>query len=225
MPSIINYLEEDQNASVSRPERLFLQLQHDILTGKLRSGDRLTERKVCDTYHISRTPVREALLRLEVNGLVELVPNKGAVITGLNLQEIRDLEIMEADAEVLAVRLGILRITRPELEKLTEVYEYMEFYTMKKDLAKMKSINAAFHQIIEESAHSRILEKHLQLYREYLACLAPLDEHLPDFLSDVLTEHRRIYRAYLAKNPEEGAAAMRQHSANSSGRRIITSGK
>ena len=70
---------------------LFEQLRKDILQGKLQPGEKLSEQKICNLYGLSRTPVREALHQLEVEDLIETIPNRGAYVVGLSAQDIKDL--------------------------------------------------------------------------------------------------------------------------------------
>ncbi|NLP30323.1 MAG: GntR family transcriptional regulator, partial [Clostridiales bacterium] len=112
---------------------LFEQLRKDILQGKLQPGEKLSEQKICNLYGLSRTPVREALHQLEVEDLIETIPNRGAYVVGLSAQDIKDLYEMRKAYEILAVRWAIERITSEELKSIEEAYELMEFYTLQKD--------------------------------------------------------------------------------------------
>ena len=75
--SIIQYLEDGKTSNQPLSTNLYSELQEDILTGKLKAGEKLTEQKICDEYKVSRTPVREALRQLEMDGLIENIPNRG----------------------------------------------------------------------------------------------------------------------------------------------------
>lgn len=115
---------------------LYINLRKDILQGRLKQGEKLTEQKICDEYGISRTPVREAFRQLELEGFIETLPNRGAFVRGFSPQDIQDLYELRKAYEILAVRWAIERITDKELEKLEEAFEFMEFYTQKRMLKK-----------------------------------------------------------------------------------------
>ena len=87
------YKFSPEQAGTNQPlsSNLFSRLQTYILTGKIRSGEKLTEQKICEQYSVSRTPVREALRQLETDGLVESIPNRGAYVIGLSQQDIEDM--------------------------------------------------------------------------------------------------------------------------------------
>ncbi len=218
--SIIQYLEDGKGGVQPLASNLYTELQEDILTGKLKANQRITEKKLCDDYHVSRTPVREALRQLEMDGLIENIPNRGAVVVGLSQQDIADLQVLRRAYEIQAVRWAILRITEEEMAMLEETFEFMEFYTMKNDINKMLNINEAFHQIIYNATHNRILKQQLSSYQIYLKFCSPSNYYTPNYLADVLEEHRAIYEAFKAKDVEAGALAMAAHMDNSKNRKM-----
>lgn len=217
--SIVKYLEEDQISEKSLPEQLFARLLRDILTEKIRRGSRLTEKSVCETYDVSRTPVREALRQLEINGLIETVPNRGAIVIGLDPQDVRDLELIQIDLESRAAAWAVDRITDEEMSQLTETFEFMEFYTAKSDAMKMRSINAAFHRIIDSATHNRQFEQQLTMYWIYIRYCSPNADFSPNHLAVVLEEHRAIYQAFQSHDPIAGSHSMRVHLENGLRRR------
>ena len=218
--SIIQYLEDGRTGDIPLFSDLYQKLQEDILTGKLSAGDKLTEVKICNQYGVSRTPVREALRQLEMDGLIRTIPNRGAFVVGLSEQDISDIYTLRAMAEVQAVRWATQRITDEEMEELNETFEFMQFYTMKNDIPKMLNINLAFHQIIYNSTHNRLLIQQLTNYQRYLRYCNPSNYYAPGYLKDVLAEHRAIYDAIEEKDPDAGALAMMKHMENSTRRKF-----
>lgn len=217
--SIIQYLEDGKTGNQPLSTNLYNELQEDILTGKLKPNQKLTEQKICDEYKVSRTPVREALRQLEMDGLIENIPNRGAFVLGLSDQDISDMYDLRKSYEVLAVRWAIDRITDEELAELEETFEFMEFYTLKNDINKMLNINTAFHQIIYNATHNRMLKQLLSSYQVYLKYCNPSNYYAPNYLTDVLAEHKAIFEAFKAKDVEAGALAMITHMDNSRNRK------
>lgn len=209
--SIIEYLEDGRTGKQLLAANLYTEIQEDILTGRLKSGTKLTEKKICEDYKVSRTPVREALRQLQAEGLIGNVPNRGAFVLGFSEQDIEDMLELRALYEIQCVRYGISRITPEELDELTETFEFMEFYTMKNDIPKMMNINAAFHQIIYNSTHNRILIRIMTDYQNYLKHRGPSNYYAPGYLAAVLEEHRAIYSAFLSSDVEAGVLAMKEH--------------
>lgn len=190
---------------------LFTTLKDEILQGRLLSGQKLTEKVLCDKYQISRTPVREALHKLEMEGLVESIPNRGFYVLGLAEQDYLDMFTLRKIYEIQAVTWAIERITDEELEELEELFEFMEFYTMKKDVAKMLTINMNFHQKIYNASHNRMLKNLLSSYQEMLKHIENPSTPKDSYLDEVFNEHREIFNAFKNKDIEAGRIAMANH--------------
>lgn len=190
---------------------LLNKLQKDIITGKLRPGQKLTEQDLCKEYEVSRTPVREALRQLEADGLVENILNRGSFVIGMTERDFQDMFEMRRAYEVQAVKWAIERITDEEMDKLEETFEFMEFYTMRRDVEKMLVINAGFHQVIYEASHNRMLRKQLSSFQNYLKYKGSDAVYDDDYLPTVLEEHRAIFKAFVDKDVKAGAEAMERH--------------
>ncbi len=204
-----NLLMETAGKTLS--DSLFFELRKDILQGKLRSGEKLSEQKVCSMYGISRTPVREAFRQLELEGLLETIPNRGAFVLGLTSRDIRDLYEMRKAFETIAVRCAINRITKEEMERLEEAYEFMEFYTGRNDEEKMLNINMDFHGLIYAASHNRMLSHTLSTYQYYIKQLKVNSAYLDGKLYEVLSEHEDIYKAFVDKDEKSGIRAIETH--------------
>ena len=192
---------------------LFSSLRKDILQGKLRQGEKLTEQQICDEYNVSRTPVREAFRQLELEGFIETIPNRGAFVVGFSLQDIQDMYELRKSYEVLAVKWAIERITKEEYEKLEEAFEFMEFYTQKKDVEKMLNINMNFHELIYRASHNRMLYHILSSYQLYIkqSRTAGRSDVSSGYLDEILAEHRSIFEAFKDKDVEAGIDAVSRH--------------
>lgn len=218
--AVLSYTDE-MSAGGPLSGVLFSKIQKDILTGELKTGEKLTEQKICDRYKVSRTPVREALRQLEKEGLIENIPNRGAFVLGFSDQDILDMFDLRAAYEMNAVKWAIERMTDEELEAFEETFEFMEFYTMKNDIEKMLNINISFHRNLYKATHNRMLEQTLSSYQLYVKYTNrhPYDNP-KDYLNTVLEEHRRIFNAVKNKDIEEGIAAMKDHMERSKERRM-----
>jgi DNA-binding FadR family transcriptional regulator len=122
-----------------------------------------------------------------------------------------DIFVLRKIYEVQATKWAIERITEEEMEELEENYEFMEFYTMKKDTEKMLTINASFHQMIYRASHNRMLMQMLSSYQLYAKYAPKYVDDDTAYLDELLTEHRAIYEAFIARDPEAGGIAMAQH--------------
>ncbi len=191
---------------------LFSNLRKDILQGKLHQGEKLTEQQICDEYNVSRTPVREAFRQLELEGFIETIPNRGAFVVGFSQLDIQDMYELRKSYEVLAVKWAIERITKEEYEKLEESFEFMEFYTQKKDVEKMLNINMNFHELIYKASHNRMLYHILSSYQLYIKqSKSPNRDVSSSYLDEILLEHRAIFEAFKNKDTDAGIAAVSSH--------------
>ena len=212
MPMInLDFLSNDYQEKKTKAQKIEEDLKKDILSGKLRSGQRIVEQDLCDRYDISRTPIREILRRVEAEGLIETIPNRGAFVKGFTNRDIDDFYLMKTLLEVQCVRWAIERITDDELDMLEQTFEFMEFYTMSEDLEKMLKINRGFDSIIYRACHNREVEKTLQRYNFYITYSASQVHYPANYLNTVLEEHRAIFRAFKNRDPEEGAEAAKAH--------------
>lgn len=200
---------------------LYTELQKDILSGALPDKSKLTEQAVCKRYNVSRTPVREALRQLEADGLIENIPNRGAYVTGLSKRDISDLFDLRALFEVQAVEWAIKRMRSEDIDSLAEVMEFMEFYTLKEDAAKVLSFNSRFHSLIYEGTGNRKLQRSLEVYQTYLKYSAPHRSYTESDLKTILEEHRAIYEAFESRNAAAGRKAMEYHMEQSKLRRMV----
>ena len=206
---ILQVINKEKEKSLA--DRIYDEILRDILTGKLKKDSKLVEANLCKTYGGSRTPVREAFRRLEMAGLIEYIPNRGAFVRGFSQTEIDDMLLFRIEMEVRVVEWVIERITEDEEKELTDLFNYMEFYTKKNDIQKMIDINYAFHRLLYRYTHDRHIERTLDAYQLYTNYCCPPNYFAPNYLTGVLEEHRRIYRAIIKKDAEAAKRAMRHH--------------
>jgi DNA-binding GntR family transcriptional regulator len=196
-------------------------LRNDILRRKYVRGQKLTEQDICIEYQASRTPVREALKKLEAEGLIEIIPHKGAFVLGFSDQEIRDIYELRKCAESLAIKWAVERITKEELDALEEIFEFMEFYTQNNDIEKMVKINTSFHQLIYDATHNKLLRNILSSYQLYLEQAKAKGHYGDDYLPRLLEEHRLIFEAIKRKDTESAIEAIERHIDNSIERSVF----
>jgi DNA-binding GntR family transcriptional regulator len=218
MPITKNDLTGVKTTAAPLSTDLFNRIKEDILSGKLKKDQKLVEQSICDEYKVSRTPVREALLQLEMEGLVEMIPNRGAYVLGLSARDMDDMFILRKIYEVQAVRWAIERISDEEMAQLEETFDFMEFYTMKNDVEKMLNINVNFHQTIYMASHNRMLQHLLSSYQVYIRHGRRNFDGKEEYLQTVLKEHRDIFQAFVDKDVEAGVRAMEIHMDHSKAR-------
>lgn len=138
-------------------ETVYLALRARILTGELSANAVLREQALAEELGVSRTPVREALRRLDEAGLVTFVPNRGATVVAWTLEEVRETYMVRAGLESRAAGLAASRITAEEIAMLADLIEAMEPVLTAEDdagIAELGNLNAEFHRIVVSASRS-----------------------------------------------------------------------
>jgi len=186
-------------------ERLF----EEIRSGLLRPGARLTETEIADRMDISRTPVREAIRRLEADGLVDHQPRTGAVVRSLDYPEIMELYEMRTVLEGTAARLAARAASPVELEELQLMNE--EMAAAAGDSVAMVRLNRLFHTRLLDAARNRFLLKSMASVETTLLILGPSSMESPERAQQALEEHQRLLAALIARDGAAAETAMRDH--------------
>ena len=192
----------DKNAK-SLEESVYYQLEEEILGGKLNRGDTLTECALSARLGVSRTPLRAALHRLAEEGLVKISPNRGAVVLGVNAEDLVDIYKIRTRLEGLASSLAAGRISEEDKKRLSESVELSEFYIRKRDADKLKELDSEFHNIIYEASGNRRLSKILSELHRSIRAYRRLSLTVTDRLERSVAEHRGILNAILNADAEE----------------------
>lgn len=148
--------------------RVFHRIREDILSGKYHESEELKEATIGAEYGVSRTPVREALRQLELEGLVKIIPNKGAYVTGISDKDTRDIYVIRSYLEGLAARWACEHISEAEIDSLEEVVYLSEFHAKKKHYEQLVELDNKFHESIYRASGSKILEHQLTTFHQYL---------------------------------------------------------
>ena len=148
--------------------QVFDKIRSDILNGKYNRGEELVESSIGKELGISRTPVREAIRQLELEGLVQLVPNKGAFVTGISEKDVRDIYLIRARLEGLAARMAAKNITPELLDAMEETVVLSEYHAKKEHYEQVCEMDSKFHKLLYKASGSRILEHTLTDFHQYV---------------------------------------------------------
>ena len=155
----------DKNAK-SLEESVFLILEDEILSGKLKRGETLTETALSARLGVSRTPLRGAMHRLSEEGLIEISPNRSATVIGIGRGELVDIYKIRMRLEGLASAEAAKKISDEDIKKLHDTLELADFYIAKRDAEHLKELDSEFHNIIYRASGNRLLCKTLsELHR------------------------------------------------------------
>ena len=181
----------NQNAK-SLEESVYLTLEEEILSGKLKKGDSLTENSLSSRLGVSRTPLRGALHRLAEEGLIEISPNRSATVVGIGDEELVDIYKIRIRLEGLASAAAATRISDDDLKRLRDSVELSEFYIGKRDAEHLKELDSEFHSIIYESSGNRLLCKTLTELHRNIQFYRKRSLAVSDRLEKSIAEHREI---------------------------------
>ena len=179
---------------------VFKTLREAILKGDLAPGERLMEIKLANQLGVSRTPIREAIRKLELEGLVVMVPRKGAEVAKITEKDLRDVLEVRASLEELAISLACERITDEKIAELKDALEQFRTVIKGKDVTKIAQMDVAFHDVIFEATQNARLVQMVnnlreQMYRYRLEYLKDFSTH-----SRLDEEHVKIFEAVSARD-------------------------
>lgn len=194
--------------------RVFHKLREDILNGKYKENEELKEVAIGEELGVSRTPVREAFRQLELEGLIQIVPNKGAYVTGITAKDIKDIYMIRSSLEGMCARLATEHITTEQLEELEENVYLASFHASKGHMEQMAELDNRFHHILYEACDSKMLEKLLQDFHQYVIRIRKKTLSTKERGIASNDEHKKIMEAIKAGKTEEAEQLATQHMIN-----------
>ncbi len=190
---------------------VFNTLREAILKGDLEPGERLMEIALANRLGVSRTPIREAIRKLELEGLVVMIPRKGAQVASITKKDLQDVLEVRSSLEVLATELACERIDENQLASLQDALKHFEEVLGNSDVSVIARADVAFHDVIFEATNNARLVQILnnlreQMYRYRL-------EYLKDFSSHgrLLEEHKRLVEAIAGRDKQKAVDIIKAH--------------
>ncbi len=206
-----DHLQIEMNEYLPLRDVVFNTLRQAILHGDLKPGERLMEIKLAKQLGVSRTPIREAIRMLELEGLVVMIPRRGAAVAQITKQDLEDVLEVRCSLEELAVELACTRITGSELKKLHDVLRDFEHACDTNNLQILAEKDVEFHDIIFESTGNRRLIQLLNNLREQMFRYRL--EYLKDETSHdrLLLEHKTIENDIRNHDVESARQHIKEH--------------
>ena len=195
----------DLSDKQSLTTKVYNHIRNGILDGSYKDGDFLVETRLAEELEVSRTPIREALKQLELEGLVVSIPNRGSMVQAISENDIDD---------IFTIRQILEGITQEQMDSLTEKLELMEFYTKKGDANQLTRLDNEFHDIIYKASDSRMLKHILGSLHQNIRRARTSNLNLPARSNESLEEHRAIFAAMEAKDALAAKKAMEEHIKN-----------
>lgn len=191
--------------------QIFNRIRDDILSGNYTPGEELKEATLGKQLGVSRTPVREALRQLDLEGLVEIAPNRGAKVIGISRKDVEDIYHMRARLEGLAARKAAEQIKEEELAELEEVILLSEFHVKKPESKQMVRLDGRFHEIMYRASGSRMLEHVLTDFLHYVKMARSHSVKTEHRAQESVKEHKRILEAIRRRDGDLAEQLANEH--------------
>lgn len=204
-------LKIDANEYLPLRDVVFKTLRQAILKGDLKPGERLMEIHLANRLGVSRTPIREAIRKLELEGLVKMIPRRGAEVAEITEKNLRDVLEVRRCLDAFAVELACERISRIQLEQLRRACDQFEEATKTKDIREIAAADVKLHDIIMEATGNERLVQLVsnlaeQMYRYRFEYIKNESKH-----KELVEEHRVIYEAIKNDDRKTAAEAVKRH--------------
>jgi DNA-binding GntR family transcriptional regulator len=187
-------------------DKLREQIEEQIATGEYAPGSSLVEQ-----YGVSRTPIREALIQLAAEGLIEIRPRRGAIVTSIGPARLIEMFEVMAELEAMCGRLAARRMTPNEREELTEAHLACEEARARQDSDQYFYCNERFHAAIYAGSHNTFLKEQANQLHRRLRPYRRLQLRVRDRMSVSYKEHHAVVNAITTGDADAAAAALREH--------------
>lgn len=191
--------------------RVFHKLREDILNGKYKENEELRELAISEELGVSRTPVREAFRQLELEGLIQMIPNKGAYVTGITLKDVQDIYMMRSMLEGLCARWAADHMTKEQLEEMEENIYLSEFHLERGHTEQFAELDNRFHEIMYEACDSKILAHTLRDFHQYVYRVRRRTLANENRIRASTKEHRLIMEAIRNHDAKRAEELANQH--------------
>ena len=170
-------------------------LRKGILAGDYQIGEKLDQKLLAEKLGVSIIPVREGLRQLEAEGLIRLVPRRGAFVAELSIAELKEIYLIREVLEGLAAELAVPNLDPSTFHQLESLLEQMEEATAQQDFSRLLELNRAFHFTIYESSRCPLLLQIIASLWDRSSLCRRVYLYLPGRASQALAEHKEIYQA------------------------------
>ncbi|MGJ4857956.1 GntR family transcriptional regulator [Labrys sp. KB_33_2] len=195
----------------STATNVYEMLRSDIVLGVLRPQQPIREAEIAASLSVSRTPVREALLRLANLGLVEIFPQSGTVVAPIRVEKVKAAQLIREVVEVEVSRRACQAANQADLDALAGIVDEQEFAAGRKDLRRFYELDEAFHRRIFATVDCLAAADELEDMKAHLNRLRFVTVNWPNRSDAIIAEHRDILAGLAAGDQDAAAIAMRNH--------------
>lgn len=196
---------------ISASEMVYGALKEAILSERLAQGQQLNEREIAKQLETSVTPVKDALRKLEKEGLVTILPRKGTFVAEGIMNSIEEIYMVRSALEGVAAQLAAQKITDEEIADLTLHMQKMEGATKSGDVQLCATLNREFHSIIREISHNSYIIHQLKVIRTFESAIQTQLLSEKDELVRAFEDHKQIYEAIIRRDEQAAETMSRNH--------------
>ena len=204
-------LKVNMNEYLPLRDVVFNTLRQAILRGELKPGERLMEIQLANKLGVSRTPIREAIRKLELEGLVLMIPRKGAEVAEITEKSLRDVLEVRRALEELAVQLACEKITKEEIRELERVAKEFQQVVNSSDITEIAEVDVCFHDIIYTATDNQKLIQLLNNLREQMYRYRVEYLKRDGVFPQLIAEHEAIIRHIENNEKEKATEVMCRH--------------
>lgn len=189
-------------------------IRQAIIDDTFSPGERLMEIQLADEMGVSRTPVREAIRKLELEGFVVMIPRRGTYVADISIKDITEIYEIRISLDILAAGLAAERITDEELEQLNGYLIEIGQHIANNDMDKIVEVDTAFHDMLYTASRNERLRSIINNLREQMTTIRGRSMSYPGRLVETMDEHRNLVEAIAAHDVERAQYAARIHLEN-----------
>lgn len=189
-------------------------IRQAIIDGTFSPGERLMEIQLADEMGVSRTPVREAIRKLELESFVVMIPRRGTYVADISIKDITEIYEIRTCLDTLAAGLAAERITDEELEALNRLLVEIGQHIADNNMEKIVEADTAFHDILYQASRNERLRSIINNLREQLTGIRGRSMSYPGRLIETMEEHRTLVDSIAARDSERAQEAARVHIEN-----------
>lgn len=186
-------------------------LGNAILDGRLEAGTRLVERDLAERFNVSRPPIREAIRQLNSEGLVKIVPRKGAVVARISAKDVEEIYSVKILIEGFAAREAAKKLTEADLRKLESLTKKMAIQIEKGSVSRYVKLSEEFHDLINKAAGNDKLYEIYKRLSKQIVCHRINYLSVSGGLRHSLEGHKKIFEALLQRDPDRVESCVTEH--------------
>ena len=187
------------------------QMREMIRGGTLALGQKINEKRLCDSMGVSRTPVREAIRILHSEGLIDLVPNRGAFVSQPCIEEINDMFQVMSVLEGMCARLATERMTPGDFQRVASIHQELERHFLERNHESYLDVNQRFHVLVQALSGNKVLHDVINGLRRKILLYRHKQLYQPKRFESSIQEHRDLLEAFRRRDAARAETFMKRH--------------